>query len=509
VNPVSSMVRHSKKIQKRGGMVNKLFSLCFLASLLCFSSILNAESGSHIVDTVDNATNNTIDNGIDNDIDNDNEINTETKAIINAGPVVEKDVEKNAEKNTTENAEINIEAEFESWKQAFKQEALEQGIKASVFEKALDPIKFDPQVIKYDSDQPEFTRNIWDYIDRATSKKRIKKGRALLKKHRKLLDKIEKDYGVQREIVLAIWAMESDFGRNYGNKNILRSLATLAYHGKRAEFAKEELLAALSMIQKQSLSPKKLIGSWAGAMGQPQFMPSSYIRYAVDYNKDNKVDLWKSLPDILASIANFLAESGWRRDEGWGVEVKLPKDFDWHLNSSSYELRFFQWKMREVERANGKPYEHLQRLASLFIPAGRFGPVFLVTHNFNVIKKYNKSSSYVLTVALLSELFAGREGIQIAWPRGDKPLSHDQIKEIQLRLTIAGHDPGEADGKIGSKTREAIRTWQLEQGLAGDGYANSELLQLLIKASDVGTDTEKIESSENSENIENTKMPAP
>jgi len=476
MNPESS-ARQNKKMQKRGGMVNKLFSLYFLASLLCFSSILNAESGDRVVD-------------------NDNEINTQTEAT------------KDAEKDIKEKAEINIEAEFENWKQAFKQEALEQGIKASVFEKALDPIKFDPQVIKFDSDQPEFTRNIWDYIDRATSKKRIKKGRVLLKKYRKLLDKIEKEYGVQREIILAIWAMESDFGRNYGNKNILRSLATLAYHGKRAEFAKEELLAALSMIQKRALSPKKLIGSWAGAMGQPQFMPSSYIRYAVDYNKDNKVDLWKSLPDIFASIANFLAESGWRRDEGWGVEVKLPKDFDWHLNSSSYELRFFQWKIREVERANGKPYkpyEHLQRLASLFIPAGRFGPVFLVTHNFNVIKKYNKSSSYVLAVALLGELFAGRESIQIAWPRDDKALSHEQIKEIQLRLTIAGHDPGEADGKIGSKTREAIRTWQLEQGLAGDGYANSELLQLLIKASDAGTSAEKIESSENAENIENTK----
>jgi len=481
MNPESS-TRQNKKMQKRGGMVNKLFSLYFLASLLCFSSILNAESGDRVV-----APQATV---VVDAVDNLKEKNTEEKA------------DKSSDKDTEKKAEINIEAEFENWKQDFKQEALEQGIKASVFEKALDPIKFDPQVIKFDSDQPEFTRNIWDYIDRATSEKRIKKGRALLKKHRKLLDKIEKEYGVQREIILAIWAMESDFGRNYGKKNILRSLATLAYHGKRAEFAKEELLAALSMIQKRALSPKKLIGSWAGAMGQPQFMPSSYVRYAVDYNKDSKVDLWKSLPDIFASIANFLAESGWRRDEDWGVEVKLPKDFDWHLNSSSYELRFFQWKMKEVERANGKPYEHLQRLASLFIPAGRFGPVFLVTHNFNIIKKYNKSSSYVLAVALLSERFAGRDSIQIAWPRGDKALSHDQIKEIQLRLTIAGHDPGEADGKIGSKTREAIRTWQLEQGLAGDGYANSELLELLIKAS---SGTENIESSDNSKNTENKK----
>ncbi len=373
----------------------------------------------------------------------------------------------------------NTATDFENWKQEFKQEALEKGIKATVFDKALGLVKYDPDVIKLDSDQPEFTRNIWDYIDNATAKKRIKKGQRLLKKYQPLFDKLEEDYGVQREIIVAIWAMESDFGRNYGNKNILRSLATLAYHGKRAEFAKEELLAALSMIQAQNLSPKKLIGSWAGAMGQPQFMPSSYLRFGVDYNADNKIDLWKSLPDIFASIANFLAESGWRRDEDWGIEVKLPKDFDWRLNSSAYELRFFQWKLYGIEPANGKPYEHLQRLASLFIPAGRFGPVFLVTHNFNVIKSYNKSSSYALSIALLSRLFAGGESNQIAWPRENKALSHTQITEIQLRLTIAGHDPGKADGKIGAKTREAIRTWQLEQGLPGDGYADLSLLRLL------------------------------
>lgn len=455
-------------MQKKGGMGIGLFCLCLFS--LYFPSPSNADTSSISLapSSVSNSnsspqstTNSTI-----NDVINNKKKDDEVNQQVSSG----------AAKYT--------DADFEIWKKSFKQEVLERGIKASVFEKALGSVKFDPNVIKLDSDQPEFTRNIWDYIDNATSKKRIKKGRALLRKYKKLFDKIEEEYGVQREIILAIWAMESDFGRNYGKNNILRSLATLAYHGKRADFAKEELLAALSMIQKRKLSPKKLIGSWAGAMGQPQFMPSSYLRYAVDYNNDNKVDLWKSLPDILASIANFLAESGWRRGEDWGVEVKLPRDFDWRLNSSAYELRYFQWKMRGVEQANGKPYKHLQRLATLFIPAGRFGPVFLVTHNFNILKSYNKSTSYVLAIALLSELFAGGESNQIAWPRDDKALSHDQITELQLRLTIAGHDPGKADGKIGSKTREAIRTWQLEQDLPGDGYANNDLLQLLIKNSE-------------------------
>ncbi len=401
-------------------------------------------------------------------------------------------------------ADLGMDKDFEEWKQDFKKEALLYGITEENFQKALASLKYDPEVIKLDADQPEFTRNIWDYIDNATSKRRIKKGRRLLKKHKKLFDSLEEEFGVQREIILSIWAMESDFGRNYGKKNVLRSLATLAYHGKRAEFAKEELLIALSMIQQQKLSPEKLVGSWAGAMGQAQFMPSSYVRYALDYNKDGKKDLWKSLPDILASIANYLSKSGWRRGEHWGVEVKLPKDFDWRLNSSAYELRFFQWKLLGVERVNGKPFENLQRIATLFIPAGRFGPVFLVTHNFNVIKSYNKSSSYAMTVALLSELFGDGETNQIAWPRDDKALSRAQIKEIQLRLAVAGHDPGEADGKIGSKTREAIRTWQLEHDLPGDGYANLELLELL-RASYSEKQTENTEDIENTEAVEENR----
>ena len=376
-------------------------------------------------------------------------------------------------------AEHSKKNDFANWIEEFKQEALEKGIKESIFNKALSTIKVDLGVLKMDSDQPEFTRNIWDYIDNATSKKRIKKGKVQLKKYQTLFDKLEEEYGVQREIIVAIWAMESDFGRNYGKKNVLSSLATLAYHGKRTDFAKEELLAALLIIQEQKFPPKTLIGSWAGAMGQPQFMPSSYLRYAIDYNKDNKIDLWKTQADVFASIANFLSKSGWRRDENWGVEVKLPTDFDWQLNTSDYELRFFQWKLANVNRANGKSFDDLQRTASLFIPAGRFGPVFLITHNFNVIKKYNKSSSYALTVALLSQLFIEGDSIQIAWPRGNKALSHSQITEIQLRLTISGHNPGIADGKIGSKTREAIRTWQLRQNLQGDGYADLNLLELL------------------------------
>ena len=368
---------------------------------------------------------------------------------------------------------------FEEWKQTFGGIALQNGITAETYNKALGKVRPDPEVLKLDSSQPEFTRNIWDYLDNAISKSRLKNGSKLLKKHKSLFDKIEEEYGVQRETIVAIWAMESDFGRNYGSKSVVRSLATLAHDGKRAEFAQSELLNALSIIQNHNIESKYLVGSWAGAMGQAQFMPSSYLKYAVDYDSDGKIDLWRSLPDVFASIANFLSESGWRKGEDWGVEVRLPKDFDWKLNTSAYELRFLQWKQLGVNSINARPFPYIQRLASLFIPAGRYGPVFLVTHNFHTIKKYNNSSSYAMGVAQLNRLLGGGESIQTAWPREDKALSFYEIEEIQLRLSLKGHDPGPNDGKIGSKTREATRTWQLEQGLAGDGYVNHKLLEQL------------------------------
>ncbi len=371
---------------------------------------------------------------------------------------------------------------FEQWKQSFKQDALLNGINPLLFDQAFQKITPDSAVIKLDTNQPEFTRNIWDYIDNATSAKRLKRGQKLLQKHRELFDEIEKKYGVQREVIVAIWAMESDFGRNYGSKNVVRSLATLAHHArseKREKFAEEELLAALHIIQNNKVNVGSLIGSWAGAMGQPQFMPSSYQKYAVDYNKDGKVNIWETEADVFASIANFLKESGWRELEDWGVEVNLPRNFDWKLNTSAYELRFVQWRYIGVKNANGQSFKQPQRLASIFIPAGRFGPVFLVTHNFHVINKYNKSLSYSLGVAQLSQLLAGGESIRIAWPRSDEALSSEQIKEIQRRLNEFNHNSGEVDGKVGSKTREAARTWQIENGFAGDGYVGIDLLKKL------------------------------
>ena len=377
-------------------------------------------------------------------------------------------------------------ANFEKWKQDFRSEALAQGIQASLFDKSVATLKLDPEIIKLDNSQPEFTRTIWEYLGNATSVTRIKKGRSLMSRYDALFDQVEERYGVQREIILAIWALESDFGRNYGNKKVIRSLATLAYASgskKRSDFATSELLVSLKILQNYKLDANNLVGSWAGAMGQPQFMPSSYLKYAIDYNTDGMTDLWQSVPDVVASIANYLAESGWRRDESWGVEVKLPKKFDWRLNTSSYLLRFEQWGELNVNEVNNREYKHPQRQAALFIPAGQYGPKFLVTHNFEVIKLYNKSSSYALAVAQLSRLLDSGEKIKTLWPISDKVLSRYEIEEIQMRLNLEGYSPGLADGKIGSKTREAVRAWQVEHGYSGDGYPNLKLLNLLRKKS--------------------------
>lgn len=376
----------------------------------------------------------------------------------------------------------NADFGFEKWKQSFRNVALEEGILPKIFDSSVAKLTIDPQVIKFDGSQPEFTRNVWDYINNAISDSRINKGRSLLAEHQSLFDEVEKRYGVQREIIAAIWAMESDFGRNYGNKNVLRSLATLAYASnskKRKDFASKELILSLKIIQTKKIEDQNLIGSWAGAMGQPQFMPSSYLKYGEDYNRDGQVDLWQTLPDILASIANFLAESGWRANEHWGEEVTLPKNFDWRLNNASYQLRFLRWQELGLKKFKNKAFDFPQRLASLFIPAGKNGPTFLVTHNFSVIKQYNQSSSYALAVAQLSNLFGSGEKIQGLWPLKDKALSISQVQEIQGLLNSFGHSVGEVDGKIGTKTREAIRTWQLENGFSGDGYANLELLEQL------------------------------
>jgi len=376
--------------------------------------------------------------------------------------------------------ESNEEQSFSEWKQLFKQSALKVGLNSLVIDAAFDQLKPNKTVLKLDRNQPEFSHPIWTYIDNTTGKRRIKKGKIVLKKHRHLFDKITAKYHVPAEIIIAIWAMESDFGGNYGNMKVIRSLATLAHAGRRKEFASKELLAALYILQAEHLQSEQLIGSWAGAMGHPQFMPSSFQKYAVDFNADGKRDLWNSLDDAFASIARYMQAAGWQQHQTWGVEVLLPDDFNWQrqaaFNHNDDRLMVKEWMLWGIKPALGNEFQHYEQLAKLFFPAGHLGPAFLIFDNFAVIKKYNLSLSYTLSVSLLSSAIATattakNDHLLVAqWPRHDKPLSRDNKIWLQTQLNQQGFNVGEVDGKIGTKTRHAIRKWQLKHRLAADGY---------------------------------------
>lgn len=384
---------------------------------------------------------------------------------------------------TKDNAKPN--QSFDEWKQVFKQSALQMGINEGIFDAAFEQLKANKTVLKLDRNQPEFSQAIWTYIDNTTGKRRIQKGKEILKKHRQLFNKIVKKYQVPAEIIIAIWAMESDFGGNYGNMQVIRSLATLAHAGRRKAFASKELLAALYILQAEHLESEQLIGSWAGAIGHPQFMPSSFQKYAIDFNLDGKRDLWNSLDDAFASIANYLQAAGWQPNQAWGVEVMLPDDFNWkkqaefNLNNESLMIR--EWMLWGIKPAVGDDFENLDQLAKLFFPAGHLGPAFLIFDNFSVIKKYNLSLSYTLSVGLLASGIATKtdhNDVLIAkWPRNDKPLSRDNKIWLQTQLNQQGFNVGEVDGKVGSKTRHAIRNWQLKHCLAADGYMPLRLFE--------------------------------
>jgi membrane-bound lytic murein transglycosylase B len=383
----------------------------------------------------------------------------------------------------TEN--INSGESFSIWQQKFKQLALKEGVTEKTFDLAFNQLTLNKKVLKLDNHQPEFSWSVWKYIDNTTASKRIEKGKVIHKKHQILFSEVSKEYNIPAELIIAIWAMESDFGGNYGSMNVIRSLATLGYAGKRKQFAQTELLKALKILQTETMQVKEMIGSWAGAMGHPQFMPSSFQEYAVDFNFDGKRDLWHSLDDSFASIARYMQAKGWKTGEQWGVEVLLPNDFNWQqqakFNLNNERLTVSEWILWGIKPASDTEFQDENQLAELFFPAGYLGPVFLVFDNFNVIKKYNLSLSYSLSVGLLASAIANKgkdETLLVGkWPRDDQSLSLDDKILLQTQLNEKGFNAGEVDGKIGKKTRGAIRAWQLKNSLAADGYMPLRLFE--------------------------------
>ena len=365
---------------------------------------------------------------------------------------------------------------FASWQAAFRQEALSAGIQAAVFDAAFAGVSPDMAVIRADRSQPEFTRPVWEYLDSAISATRVRRGQALLAEHASTLQAIEQRYGVDRHALVAIWGMESNFGQYMGDKSVIAALATLAYEGRRPAFAHEQLLAALRILQHGDVQPSRMRGSWAGAMGQTQFIPSTYNQFAVDFDGDGRRDIWDSSADALASAAHYLQKSGWQSGQPWGVEVTLPSGFDYALADADIRKPISEWRQLGV---NNIPAADDQARAVLLLPAGHRGPAFLVLDNFRAILKYNNSTAYGLAIGLLSGALDSQPGVQAAWPRSDRQLGRSERIELQELLASKGYAPGAADGIIGANTRKAVRAFQQSLGQPADGYPSHELLQQL------------------------------
>lgn len=381
----------------------------------------------------------------------------------------------------SDDSELQPTQSFDEWRAGFRIEALRAGIRADVFDRAFAGVTLDMSVITADRSQPEFARPVWEYLDGALSPTRVRKGQALLGQNADILQTIEQRYGVDREALVAVWGMESSFGQFQGDKSVIRSLATLAYEGRRPDFAKSQLLAALEILQHGDVQPEQMRGSWAGAMGQTQFIPTTYNTYAVDFEGNGRRDIWNSSGDALASTAHYLQGSGWQKGQPWGFEVQLPSGFDYALADGTMRKTVREWLDLGVRLpASARlPAGSEQLSAALLLPAGYRGPAFLTLDNFRAILKYNNSSSYALAVGLLSQRFNGCGTVSGQWPKDDLPLSRSERIELQNLLSAANYDSGSADGIIGANTRNAIRNAQQALGWPADGYPTHKLLEQL------------------------------
>lgn len=355
-------------------------------------------------------------------------------------------------------------------------DARQRGIRRETFNAALGNFTPDPAIIALTKKQSEFVRPIWSYLDGAISEVRLSRGRAAAERYAGELAAIERKYGVDKRVVLGIWGMETNFGSYTGDKDVFRSLATLALHRYRDDFFRDELLVALKMLEDGLADRSVMRGSWAGAMGQTQFMPSSFMKYAVDYDGDGVRDLWDNIPDALASTANYLASFGWQPGVPWGVEVNVPDGFN--LASVEGMQDFSSWSAAGFTRANGSALPRSGK-AMLWYPAGIRGPALLVSENYRIIKRYNSSDAYALGVAHLGDRLGGGGAFRASWPRNDKRLSPAEVKELQRRLIALGYPLGKVDGRIGELSRDAIRKQQIRHRLPADGYPTLALLEKL------------------------------
>lgn len=354
-----------------------------------------------------------------------------------------------------------------------------EGISDETLTHSLANVSYSERVIELDRQQPEFTTTFADYFGRRVNEQRVTQGRALLKEHGPLLTRISQEYGVPAPYLVAFWGLETNFGSFFGRMSVLDSLATLACDPRRSSYFTRELISALRIIDEGSITAERMEGSWAGAMGHVQFMPSVFLRYAVDYDQTGQRDLWNSLPDAMASAANFLKHLGWDGDTRWGREVRLPDNFPFMEAGLDTRKPVSEWAELGVRRADGTPLPNADIPASLLIPAGHQGPAFLVYANFRVIMGWNQSEYYALSVGHLADRIAGA-GRLIQAPPTDAPrLSRDHVIALQETLHKKGYDSGTVDGILGPATRRALRNFQHSQEMVADGFPGLEVLKQL------------------------------
>ena len=368
---------------------------------------------------------------------------------------------------------------FDAWVAGFRQRALSRGISAATFDSAFRGVGYLPDVIERDRNQTESTRTLEDYLAIAASDERVSKGRAALSRHRGSLDAISGRYGVPAHVVTAVWGLESFYGERRGEVPVISATATLAFDGRRGAFFEDQLIAALRILQNGDVTPARMTGSWAGAMGHTQFIPTSYIAYAVDFTGDGRRDIWSDDPtDALASTAAYLGRSGWVRGQPWGMEVRLPDGFDRSSGGRGTRRSTASWSSMGVQTADGRALPD-HGPAEILPPAGGQGPAFILYRNFSVLLRYNNADSYALGVGHLSDRINGSGPLRASFGPDARGMTLDDRKRLQQRLTARGYDAGVADGVIGAKTEAAIRAYQRSQGLAETGEPSMELLRRL------------------------------
>jgi len=369
---------------------------------------------------------------------------------------------------------------FSRWLELLKQEASEQGISTQTIDLTLKDAEFLPSVIELDRSQPEFISTFTSYLNKRVTTKRLVQGRLALKEHEELLADIEKQYGVPKSILVAFWGLETNYGGNKGNFGLPSTLMTLAYEGRRADFFRSQLIDVMRIVDAGHNDISGMRGSWAGAMGHMQFMPSTFLAYAIDADADGRNNIWTSLPDAFSSAANYLSSIGWQQGEPVALEVKLPAGFEYYQAQLDFRQHSQNWRALGVKQANGQALPNLDHSA-LLLPQGWQGPAFLVARNFDVVMKWNRSVNYAISVSYLADQLLSNQPLRYGLETSERGITFDQAWALQEKLNALGYDSGTPDGLPGTKTKRAIRSYQLANKLPADGYPSMALVERIMK----------------------------